>query len=261
MIFLFLILAVFSFSIFIKTNESKVEVYIDNTLRYTLEGTGLLLDGKGKADVKLSLPGYWPVDYELKDVDLSSTRVVEVNFYPVTEATITGISTSSEIYILNGNVEIFVGKAPYRGIVPLGKHIFKVITPDGFEYTLERNITTETQTVNLFKSLSIDLVIDSTPKASLYVDGIYKGITPAMVTLNFKRHKFEFYNKGFLVGSCSLEIMDEKLKILDRDVVGIVKDKNRLYFRLRKVVKTVISSFPEGAFFELEGRIDLQSCC
>jgi len=254
-LFLFLLFSIVAFSIVIKTNEKGVAVYINNTLKYTIDSTGITLSDSGKVNIRLSLPGRWPENYELSNVDLSSTEVIEVNFYPLTVATITGVPEGSKIYIIDGSVEVPIGKAPYRGKLPLGRHVFKVITPEGFKYTMEKSITTDTQVIDLYKAWSRTIVIDSEPRASLYIDGVYKGTTPVTVTLGFKEYSFEFYNKRFLVGSCKLEITDEDVRILRKNIIGMEKDKNRLLFKLRRIVKTSVYSVPKGTFFTVNGKM------
>ncbi len=248
-IFVLVLVAAISFTIVIRTNERGVEVYMNNTLKYVIDGTSLVLEGKDVVDLKLILPGYWPVDFELHNIDLSSTCVVEVNFYPKVWGKVVGIPSGSKIYIIDGNNDIFLGKQPYEGWLPLGKHTFEIITPDGYMYSLEKDITESATSINLFKECARTVKIESFPKAVVYVDNKYCGETPITLKFTYGKHDFRFYSKGFYVGGGEIEVKSDDLVILSSDV-RVLKGVNYVVFHVRKIVRVTLSSVPEGAYMK-----------
>lgn len=184
----------------IESEPQGAKIFIDDNdtgyvTPYTLNDISV-----GNHTIKLKLESY--EDYSL-NINLTENKEVKVILNKITVKygllKIKSEPNECEIYIDNE----FKGKSPMEINITPGKYKVKLTHEDYEDWEKEVNIEENKEVLieaNLNKKTVIKegtLNVNSTPKANLYIDGVYKGQTPLTLKLKEGNHKIKISLSGY----------------------------------------------------------------
>ncbi|MGC9089634.1 MAG: serine/threonine-protein kinase [Caldisericia bacterium] len=181
----------------------------------------------GDHTIKLSLEGF--EDYILttninqdKNIKVSLNKIIE----KVGVLKIQSNPTESDIYI---NDE-YKGKTPMEISLPIGKYKVKIKNKDyedwekEFEVEEGKEILVEASLNKITQTLEGTLIINSNPKANVYIDGAYKGITPLNIKLKEGVYKIKISLEGY-------EVYEKNVSIKPNEVQNVAVTLKKLYLK------------------------------
>lgn len=183
----------------IESEPQGAKIFIDDidtgyVTPYTLNDISV-----GNHTIKLKLEGY--EDY-LLNLNLTENKEVKVILNKISAKygflKIKSEPNECEIYIDNE----FKGKSPMEINITPGKYKVKLTHEDYEDWEKEVNIEENKEILieaNLNKKIVTQegtLNVNSTPKANLYIDGVYKGQTPLRLKLKEGNYKIKFSLTG-----------------------------------------------------------------
>ena len=184
----------------VNSNPSGAAVYLDNQ---SIGNTPIILSNikTGSHILRISYPGYG---------DRQRTIIIRPHQYEYVMETLISPVNMGSLYVDSGprGASLYLddnyqGETPIRiDFVPIGVHTIR-LSKDGYRDYVQQVFIENNKTTTIFVNLVVEttrfrLSISSNPSgASVYIDGIYRGVTPTYNYVSYGFHTIRLVLEGF----------------------------------------------------------------